>query len=327
MIDPQLDADYQTLTSNAGWIDVGDRTQLEIGGADRAKFLHNLCTNDVKSLAPGAGCEAFFTNVQGKILAHVFLFADDDFIFLDTVPGQAASLLAHLDRYLIREDVRLIDRSSELGQTWLIGPRWRQAIAALTEASELDAVNERPLSHGRVTLAGAPTVLTVAGFGPGGAWLRYSRQHAGAIQQLLRNSAIPQCSGESLEALRIEARFPAYGRDISDRNLPQEVDRDRQAISFRKGCYLGQETVARIDALGHVNRLLRRIQFIGESVPSAGAALMDGEKTVGEVTSAVWSPGLRSPLALAYVRREASQPGQKLQSEFGDAIVVAEVGV
>src|SRR5438046_8506879 len=103
--------------------------------------------------------------------------------------------------------------------------------------------------------------------------------------------------------MRIEAGYPLYGRDITDKNLPQEIDRDRLAISFTKGCYLGQETVARIDALGHVNRLLRGIKFLTSAIPERGTELQSGGKVVGHVTSSCWSPGIGAPLALGFLRR------------------------
>ena len=111
--DQDLAADYQALDVGAGLVDFGDRTLLELTGADRARFLHNLCTNEIRKLPAGAGCEAFLTNVQGKLLGHVLVFASDDGLLLETVPGQAERILSHLDRYLIREQVVLHDRSSE----------------------------------------------------------------------------------------------------------------------------------------------------------------------------------------------------------------------
>jgi folate-binding protein YgfZ len=123
--------------------------------------------------------------------------------------------------------------------------------------------------------------------------------------------------------VRIEYGMPLYGRDITLENLPQEVNRNAQAISFTKGCYLGQETVARIDALGHVNRLLVVVKFAGERIPSPGDELQIEGKPVGQVTSAAFSPRVSKPLALAYVRTASAAPGTRLASPVGDAEVVA----
>jgi folate-binding protein YgfZ len=132
-----------------------------------------------------------------------------------------------------------------------------------------------------------------------------------------------RCSREALEMIRVEQGYPWYGIDISEENLPQEVDRNAQAISFTKGCYLGQEPVARIDALGHVNKVLGGVTFTGEELPTAGRELWADGKVVGQVTSAGWSPRLARPLALAYLRRGFQAAGVRLTSNLGEATVVA----
>jgi folate-binding protein YgfZ len=121
---------------------------------------------------------------------------------------------------------------------------------------------------------------------------------------------------------RIEAGVPLFGRDITADNLPQEIGRDQVAISFTKGCYLGQETVARIDALGHVNRQLVGVRFEGNEVPAVGTKLTAEGKEVGQVTSAAWSPKLAAPLAIALVRRGHAKAGTRLTSASGDAVIV-----
>ena len=133
--------------------------------------------------------------------------------------------------------------------------------------------------------------------------------------------ALLWCVAAGLDAVRIEAGFPLFGSDITDDNLPQEIGRNKQAICFTKGCYLGQETVARIDALGHVNRLLTRVKFASAEVPSPGTELFASDKAVGKVTSACWSPLNGSPLAFALIRRAQSAPGTKLTSSRGHAEV------
>ena len=120
---------------------------------------------------------------------------------------------------------------------------------------------------------------------------------------------------------RIEAGFPLFGTDITDDNLPQEIGRNQQAISFTKGCYLGQETVARIDALGHVNRLLARVKFTAGEVPATGTELFAADKPVGKVTSACWSPEFGGPLAFALLRRTQTAAGTQLTSASGPAEV------
>jgi folate-binding protein YgfZ len=130
------------------------------------------------------------------------------------------------------------------------------------------------------------------------------------------------CGTTATDIVRIEAGTPWFGRDVTDENLPQEVDRTPLAISFTKGCYLGQETVARLDAMGHVNRTLCGVRFPGPEVPSVGGEIRIDEKVVGRITSACWSPRLGTPLALAYMRRGHNQVGARVPSPWGDAEVV-----
>jgi folate-binding protein YgfZ len=132
----------------------------------------------------------------------------------------------------------------------------------------------------------------------------------------------PQLSEEGFQQLRIEQGFPLDHVDVDASRLPQEANRDALAISFTKGCYLGQETVARIDALGHVNRKLVSVQFEGPEIPASGTALLAGDKEVGAVTSACWSAKLTAPLALAYVRRESNAAGTELVSAVGRGTVL-----
>jgi folate-binding protein YgfZ len=285
----QLLAEYESLTRGAGFVDVSDRTKLELRGADRVKFLNSFCTNDIKRLQPGESCEAFVCNVKGHVLAHINVLSRDAALWIDTVPGQGEKLAAHLDRYLIREDVQIVDRTAEFAAFVMAGGQ------AGKRAGE---------QAGGFSFGGAPEGRLI--------WLDKGMQPGGTV-----------CSRESLEIVRIEQGYPWFGVDISDENLPQEVDRNQQAISFTKGCYLGQETVARIDALGHVNKNLCGVSFNGETVPVAGLELMMADKVVGLVTSACWSPKLGRPLALAYVRRGHQSPGTKLTSASGEATVVA----
>ncbi len=140
-------------------------------------------------------------------------------------------------------------------------------------------------------------------------------------QELLAAGAV-ECGEAAFQALRIEAGTPLFGVDFNADNLPQEVGRDELAISFTKGCYLGQETVARIDALGHVNQSLVGVRFAGQIVPPAGLELTSGEDSAGRVTSASYSPRLESPLALAMVRRPWISPGTRLESAAGPCEVV-----
>jgi tRNA-modifying protein YgfZ len=310
-------SEYAALTGAAGMVMLDDRTQIELTGRDCAAFLHNLCTNDIKRLASGSGCEAFLCNVQGKIVGHVLVFRGGESLVLETVPGQAERLIAHLDRYLIREQVELLDRSTDWAEILLAGPAAGDVLAR----TGIEARTDR-LAHVAGEIAGEPVaVRRVEMTRAGGYLISFSRETVESIWESLQRAGAAACAGETLETARIEAGWPWYGRDITDENLPQELNRDKLAISFTKGCYLGQETVARIDALGHVNRTLCGVRFSDEA-PPAGAELFAAGKSIGKVTSVCYSRALHAPLALAYMRRGHTAPGAAIEAPPGAVVAL-----
>ncbi len=309
--------DYFALSGDAGFVPLA-RTRIEIAGPDRATWLHNLCTNEIKKLAPGRGCEAFFTTVQGKTLGHGFIFAEADVLVLDSVAGQGDTLLKHLDRYLVCEQVTLTDCSGDGFEVVLAGPKSAAIVAEVFGT----AVPTERLAHSEVEVDGKAIRIRRVDLGAASFFVEVPRVDGPWLAGKLHAAGARQCLLEALDALRIEQGFPLFGRDITDKNLPQELARDELAISFVKGCYLGQETVARIDALGHVNKLLVGVQFDGQEIPADGAELQAEGQPVGAVTSATYSPRLERPLALAYVRHGLAKPGAKLTSPSGAAEVV-----
>jgi folate-binding protein YgfZ len=309
---------YATLSDGCTFIRLPARTHIELLGADRQQFLHNFCTNDIKGLQPGTGCEAFITSVQGKTLGHILVFSGTESLALDTVPNQSEPLIRHLDRYLITEDVQIADRSTE----WLeLAVAGSNATHVLRQCG-LD-VPVAPLNHidGRID-GHAVSVRWVDMITAPCFFVRTAGNDQVVLIEKLREHGATECKADVLETARIEQGWPCFGVDITERNLPQEINRNERAISFTKGCYLGQETVARIDALGHVNRLLVGLRFDGKEIPVPGTKLLAGEKEVGEVTSATFSPRLGAPLAIGFVRHEHANVGAELQSVLGLAIVI-----
>lgn len=314
-----LETEFRALTEGAGLVDFSLRARIEVIGDDRASFLHNLSTNEVKKLAVGNGCEAFLLDARGHVLGHVFLICRRDSILIETVAGQGAGLLNHLNRYRIREKVGLHDRTQEWGELLLAGVESQRVLTAVMSGEPPSL----PLANTETEIAGqAVTVVLVALSEPGGYLLVFARESHSAVRQALESSGAMPCSEAALEAARIEAGFPYYGHDITDKNLPQEVGRNERAISFTKGCYIGQETVARIDALGHVNKSLVKLRFAGGQDIPPGTVLVQGEQTVGHVTSSAFSPRLGAVVALAYVRRGSNLPGSELTSVVGRAEVL-----
>lgn len=285
-------AEYDAVVSGACTIALTEWSQVELSGKDRAKFLHNMCTNDIQRLLPGELCEAFCTDVKGKILAHVLVIAEEEQLTLLTVPEQTERLIAHLDRYIIREDVTL--HAGQPNSGWCI-----EVGNSANFTSDDSLVIECDLLW------------------PGARLIRRSADRP--------TTATVETTSPAWTALRVESALPMYGVDFDHAHLPQEINRDSRAISFTKGCYLGQETVARIDALGRVNKTLELLRFCGDQVPPHGAKLLSNESEVGSVTTACWSPQFNAPLALGFIRRGSSEVGSKLSSDYGDVEVVVPV--
>jgi folate-binding protein YgfZ len=292
-----FDREYQALESGRAVVVLTDWSSISVTGADRHRFLNSFCTNDVKRLVPGSSCEAFITNVKGKIVGHGLLHCRDAEMVFFGAPKQAPRLVAHLDRYIIREDVQLRDTTVE--RSYLL-------IAGGVPAGQLDA----SMSWDFVGRGDSK----IFEFDPS--------QVSDVLRSLLTEGFVVT-GPQAFEAARIEAGMPWYGVDFNEENLPQEVGRDREAISFTKGCYLGQETVARIDALGHVNQRLSGVRFLGRDVPAIGTELTREGRIVGAVTSAAFSPTLDAPIALAMIRREATAVSTRLESAIGECEVVA----
>lgn len=313
---------YEALLHGAGLHDLTGRSQIELRGGDRARFLHSFCTNDIQKLPAGAGCEAFLTSHQGRTVAHVFVFVESDRLLLDAVSGQAAEIIAHLERFVISDDVAFRDLTDATGELLLAG---RQARMLLAEATGSDIPSEH-WRHVQAAVRGCPVQIRCVDFLSAASYfVAAPREAIGTLAVALIEAGAVSCDLAAVEALRIESGTPLFGREITADNLPQEIGRDAKAISFTKGCYLGQETVARIDALGHVNRMLVGVRFpeaLGR-VPDMGSELSIGGKAVGKVTSACWSPHLGQALSFALVRRAHAAPGTRLDSPAGQAEVVA----
>ena len=291
LLDEQTADDYRALTAECGCVSLKEWSVVTLTGADRHTFLHNMCTNEIKGLSTGQHCEAFCTDVKGKIVAHVFVYLTDVKTLLVSVPHQAERLIAHLDRYIIREDVQLADETASCRVSLVAGGNAEQVLA----------------TSGLRTWFPLPVQTAFLCLDEG--------QH-------LPESAT-SCSPAAWDILRLEAGLPLYDVDFNAENLPQEIARDSQAINFNKGCYLGQETVARLDALGHVNKQLVSVKFPADSTPTAGIELSHEGKAVGVASSVAVSPKLGAPLGIAMIRRGANALGTQLDSPVGAVEIVS----
>jgi folate-binding protein YgfZ len=297
--------------------DLSDRTQIELTGRDRATFLHNFCTNDIKKLTPGEGCEAFLTNIKGRIIGHLLIFAATESLWIDSVAGAEEFIATHLDRYLITEQVEIHRRGSERADLYLSGSGAGKMI-------EVTFGVAAPSGPWRTLPAG------IEGFGE----IQIRRMDLGASLGFLLS--VPRLAAERVierlfaagairgdrnlfEAMRIGAGFPEFGVDLTDENLAQEARRTTSAISFTKGCYLGQEPIARLDALGHVNRELCIVESSSGDVPPPGSPVFASGQTApaGQVTSSVRDPRTGRIWCLAILKTVCSAEGAAV--EMGEA--------
>ncbi|WZO97590.1 glycine cleavage T C-terminal barrel domain-containing protein [Isosphaeraceae bacterium EP7] len=297
-------------TSAGGFVDRSARGRVNIGGPDRLKFLHNLTTNEVKKLGAGKGQESFVTSPQGKTLGYVTLLALEDRIVLRTAVEGLPPVLAHLRKYGVFDDVSIDDVSGSTCEFHLFGDDLGESGQFLgiesSGVGEYDHVASQTFP-GFLVVRESPTGLP-------GLTLIGPAESRDELMARMEKSGLARVDPDVFEALRIEAGTPEVGREVKPENLPQELDRDDRAISFVKGCYLGQETVARLDAMGHVNKILRGGLVSGE-LPVAGTPLTLDGKPVGTVTSSAYSPRLGRGVLLAYVRTANASPGTLLTAE------------
>jgi folate-binding protein YgfZ len=279
-------AEYRHAREHAALFDISHHGKIEVTGPDAAAFLHNLCTNDIKALKPGRGCEAFLTTVKAKVIAYIQVCRDQEHVFwIDAGPGMGQRVLKHLDHHLISEQVELSDRTHDFAQLHLAGPQCR----AVLEQARGDVVpRDRLAVPGCELLCLAPSASALWG-------------------DLIAAGARPVGS-EVYNLLRIEAGIPVFGKEIDEDRFVVEVDRTKQAICYTKGCYLGQEPIVMARDRGHVNRLLRGLKIAGSSAVPSGTKVFRDADEVGQVTSSVVSPRFGA-IALAYIRRGSWEPG------------------
>lgn len=312
-------AEYWSLRQGAGLVPLGQVTEIALTGADRGAFLNRLATNRLDRLAVGSGAETFLTDAKGHVLAYAHVFAEPDRLSLFSWGDFGPRIVSHLDYYLIREKVELADRSPQLQAFLLAGRDTDRILASLRpEAWPGEPLATRSVEFGGTTI----TLRALAAGEPTGRLVLCPRAAASAVWSGLRQMGAEACGHRAAEAIRIEWGWPRYGLDITEANLPQEVARDPWTLSFNKGCYLGQETVARIDARGHVNKTLVGLKFQSSEPPVPGSPLAADGLVVGQLTSTAWSPGFQCAVALGYVRRGHNTAGSALTGDGGPAEVV-----
>jgi folate-binding protein YgfZ len=295
------DTGYRALTETCGLVDRSERGKLALTGPDAKTFLHGQITNDVEGLEPGRGCYAAFLTHKGKMLGDLRVLDLGDELLLDTERVALQELFNMIRRYKLGSDVELHKRTLEMGLLSLIGP----------QADTFGLENEH--DNRRAEIAGQPVVLVRTDVGVD-VFMPADSKAAVAAEL-----GVPEVDESAAEIVRVERGRPRYGAELDDGVIPQEAGLNDRAVSFTKGCYVGQETVARLHYRGKPNRHLRGLRLSAPASP--GDELRLGEKVVGHLGTVVVSP-VHGPIALAIVRREAA-PGDTVTVAEGD--VTAEV--
>jgi folate-binding protein YgfZ len=338
-------AEYTALRESAAVLDLCFRGRVCLVGADRVRFLHGQVTNDVKRLRAGEGCYAALVTAKGKMVCDLNIFCLQDELLLDFEPGLTQSVTERLEKYIVADDAQVVDVSPLYGLLSVQGPKAEEVVRALGLFAELpakafDSVKSSDATLGEIYLMNQPRLcsgsrrreeadekdqpgpirlLTSAATNSQfGFDLFVPTTALGAVADKLiaaARTAGGRAGGwTAFETARIEAGIPRFGADMDETNLPLECGLEARAVSYNKGCYIGQEVLNRVHSIGHVNRHLVGLRLADDlqTLPARGEKLFHAGKEVGHVTSAVASPALKANLALGYVRREANQRGNEL---------------
>jgi folate-binding protein YgfZ len=296
--------EYELLRESSGLVDRSARGKLRLSGGEAAEFLQGQVTNDIEALKPGEGCYAVLLTHKGKVVADMRVLRGEDFLLIDMEKVALPFVRRNVDMYSIGRDVKSVDETEALVILSIIGPAARDALDAQPGEAEHAWVQGE---HGMyVATDTGVDVITPAG-------------DASVVKETL---GIPEVNLEAAECVRVESGRPRHGIDFGSETIPQEAGLNERAVSFTKGCYVGQETVARLHYKGKPNRHLRGLRLSAPGQPGDEIAL-DG-KTVGKLGTTVESP-VHGHIALALVRREAP-PGATVEvGEHGAQAVVVDL--
>jgi folate-binding protein YgfZ len=313
-------AEYRAMREGVGVIDRSMLGKVTVTGRDRQAFLQGMLTNDVKGLTAGKGTAAAFLDALGKVMVLLTVYALDDRLLIELPPSFTEKTLERLDHFLISEKVYFEAADSAFAIIAVQGPASGDLLSRLAGQTLALA----PYEHVEVVIAGEPVrVIHRREGGVVGFHCWTAAAHGAALWAAISAVAVP-VGMQALDTLRVEAGVPWYGRDVDETLIFPET-RLEQLVSFTKGCYIGQEVVARVKYRGHINRGLSGLLIEGDRVPGAGARVVGAGKEIGRVTSAVWSFALGRPIALGYVRREHFEPGSPVDVDDGGVIVQAKV--
>ena len=321
--------EYAALSNAAGLLDLSSRGRLCLTGEDRVRFLHGQVSNDVKRLTLGQGCYAALITAKGKMEADLNLYCLADEILLDFEPGLEQRVTARLEKYVIADDVQVCPVHDLYGLLSIQGPRAAAAVQSAGFITDVPGAPFQIVKHevpdGEICIVNQPRLGT-AGFDfftPVAALASLFERLSSAAKSVGGRGA----GWDAFEIARVEQGIPRFGMDMDETNIPLEAGIETRAISFDKGCYIGQEVISRIRTYGHVTKSLCGLRFDPglTLLPVKGDSLYHGGKPVGYITSAVRSPRLKANIALAYVRNGSTEAGARLSLESAEDAPQAEI--
>jgi folate-binding protein YgfZ len=323
-------AEYTALHESAGVLDLSFRGRLCLLGNDRVRFLHGQITNDVKKLRAGEGCYAALTTAKGRMESDLNVFNLPDELLLDFEPGLTEKISTRLEKFIVADDVQIVAVAPYYGLLSVQGPKAAQVIHATRLASGNGLEKERSILKISDATLGDIYLANLPRLGTKGFDIFVPNQSLGAVADKLTAAAKSIggriCGWTAFETARVEAGIPRFGADMTEANLPMECGIGH-AMSFNKGCYIGQEVLNRIHTMGHVTKELRGLRLADDLkvLPRNGDKLFHDDKEMGYVTSAVKSPALKANVALGYVRREANAMGTELVLKTAEEESMAKI--
>jgi len=323
--------EHQAVRKKAGLIDQSHRGKLRLKGKDRIDFLHGMVTNDIKILTPETGLYAVFTNDKAKMLSDARIYCLPDALWVDLEPEVTGKIQKHLDKYTLASDVVIENLTDAFGLLSIYGPSSHEIMTQLIGS-------EPPIKeHSTITfsmdgisiLAARNEITGELGYD---LYIPIDRMATtwDGLLQIGEPYGLRPVGLDALDSLRIEAGIPRYGIDMDESNFPMEAGLEKRAISYTKGCYIGQETIARADAQGRMNKKLMGLELSFKPAPTIGQVILAPrassdaqERVIGTITSAIESPTLGKVLAMGYLHRDFAEPGKDVIIEKRPAKVVA----
>ena len=309
---------YDAAHTSAAISDGSTRGTIALAGADRRSFLHALVTNDIAGLTKGTGIYAVYLTPQGRMISDMRVVETGDRLLVGVERAVAAPLAERLDKLIFSEDVQVSDLTVQLDEIGVHGPK----APSIIERATGQAVGSLDRQYANL-MTGVGIVVRDDGFGVPGFDIYAPREAAMSLRARLIDAGAVNATDETMEVLRIEAGRPRFGVDMGTDTIPLEAAIEDRAISFTKGCYVGQEVIIRVMHRGHgkVARRLVRLAFESSSKPSQGDKVLFGDRQVGEITSAADSPRIGAPMAMAYVHRDHASAGTELLVNGSKAVV------